>query len=241
MNNKIRGTIQKVVDRVRIQKRRLLGSRKSILPLMERIPPQKGGSSTGNSLVLEATPQPELGVLEELIPTSDVPLFLQTDEQWANLPYGTDGQKNIAENGCAVVTLAMLGNFYGMTCTPEDVQLWAKNDYYLYITGTSWNIFEDFASSHNLTCNNLGDDIDAVVAELEQGHLVVASLKEGRFTDVGHMILLTGYQNGKISMNDPNDDEKKLHRYQWFAVEEIAESGLNYWAIHPGEDIEQTA
>lgn len=241
MENKIRGNVQKLVDRLRIQKRRLLGSRKSMLQLIGRVPPQKGGSSTGSGLLLESPVQPELGVLEELIPTSEVPLFIQTDEQWANLPYGTDGQKTIAENGCAIVTLAMVGNYFGLNCTPKDIQKWAKNDYYLYITGTSWNIFEDFSTSHGFACEDLGNNMKAVQKELEQGRLVIASLKEGRFTDVGHMVLLTGYQNGKISMNDPNDDQKKLHRFQWFKEEEVAASGLNYWSICPKETVKKTA
>lgn len=228
MKHKLKDNVQQFVDRLRIRKRMLLGSRRAIMH-----PPQKGGSSTNSQLLADSVNLIEASVYEELIPTSDVPLFLQKDKKWARIPYGTDGDKDIGENGCAIVTLAMVANFYGIDYTPKDVQIWAKNDYYLYVMGTSWNIFKDFGHSHGLECIDLGNNLEQAKEELSKRHLVVTSLKEGRFTDEGHMVLLTDYRNGKFSMNDPNDDEKKLHRFQWFKSEEVAESSLNFWAMYP--------
>lgn len=231
MGYNVKGNFQKVLDRLRIQKRRVLGSRQATFSKAM----QSNGSRKDDSQQLE------IGVSEMLVPTSEVPLYLQTDGKWAELPYGTDGRKNIAENGCAIVTLAMVGRHYGLACTPKDVREWAQNDYYLYVTGTSWNIFTDFAQAYQLVCEKMDNNIDRAKKALLEGRLVIASFQAGRFTDEGHMVLLTGYRNGKFSMNDPNDDEKKLHRYQWFPETEVAEASLHFWALYPPDATERIA
>lgn len=167
----------------------------------------------------------------ELVRTSDVPLFLQTADEWKDISYGTDGDENMAENGCAIATLAMIGNYYGFESTPATVQEWAQNDYYIYGAGTSWEIFEDYALFHELDFLNLGNNIEWAKEELEKGHLVIVSVDVSQFTDVGHIMLLTGYQDGKFSLNDPNDDlENKFHNYNWYESSIIEEAGINYWS-----------
>ena len=233
MKYKLKESLQLFVDHLRIRKRMLLQSRRATFKEVIELPPKKGRMYTNNLLLTDPINRIEASVYEELIPTSNVPLFLQKDRKWAEIPYGTDGNKAIGANGCAIVTLAMVANHYGLNYTPADVQKWAKNDYYIYVLGTSWNIFKDFGQSHGLECINLGTNLEQAKEALVQQHLVITSLKEGRFTNEGHMVVLTDYRNGKFSMNDPNDDEKKLHGFQWFESEEVAESSLNFWAMYP--------
>lgn len=225
-------TMQSIVDRLRIRKRKLFPGRRIIPFSIGKSSLQKGSMSFHNPFLMKKVDHLESGLTSGLVPTSAVPLFLQTEEEWASLPYGTDGGKNIAENGCAIVVLAMVGNHYGLHTTPNIVQEWAKNDYYLYIAGTSWNIFPDFAFSYGLHYRDLGNNIELAKEELTQNHLVVVSVKEGHFTDVGHMMLLTNYKKNQFSINDPNDDMKKLHSFQWFKEEDIAESSLNFWSMY---------
>lgn len=190
---------------------------------------QKEPQPTEEENVPKQEEQPSQPVLQR---TSGIPLYIQTDQEWKELPYGTDGDRNMAENGCALATLAMVGSYYGFGSTPETLLNWAQEDYYVDGAGTSWDIFQDFATYHDLNFLNLGDNMEAAVSELEQGHLVVVSVKKGLFTEVGHIMLLTGYKDGQFSLNDPNDDEKKLHNYQWFDESIIDGESVNYWSYY---------
>lgn len=168
----------------------------------------------------------------DLVRTSDVPLFIQTDAEWKDLPYGTDGNQDMAENGCALAVLAMVGNYYGFGSTPATLLDWAQEDYYVDGAGTSWEIFSDFAALHDLEFLNVGRNMQAAIEELEQGHLVVVSVKKSQFTEVGHIMLLTGYKNGRFSLNDPNDDETKMHNYKWIEASAIEEASVNFWSYY---------
>ena len=50
----------------------------------------------------------------------------------------------------------------------------------------------------------------------------------GDFTSTGHFIVLTGYKDGKISVNDPNShkNSEKLWSY-----EDIKDQIMNLWVI----------
>ena len=167
----------------------------------------------------------------DLVRTSDVPLFLQTANEWKDISYGSDGDRNIAENGCAIVTLAMVGNYYGLESTPSTIKDWAQEDYYVEGAGTSWEIFGDFALEHDLEFLNLGNDIEWAKEELSKGHLVVVSVDVSQFTEVGHIMLLTGVKDNQFSLNDPNDDEEtKFHNYNWYDSDIIEGAAINYWS-----------
>ena len=52
---------------------------------------------------------------------------------------------------------------------------------------------------------NISDlKIDNIYNELENGHPIICSMRPGDFTSVGHFIVLTGMEDGKIRVNDPN-------------------------------------
>lgn len=44
---------------------------------------------------------------------------------------------------------------------------------------------------------------EQVGAELAAGHPIICSVGPGDFTQNGHFIVLTGYENGVIKVNDP--------------------------------------
>lgn len=232
MKQKIKSLFLPLVDRLRMGKRRLLSRLRAPQPALPPLPQQKGGSHrTHTGWAPDSLPRAN-PMEETFSKSSQVPLFLQTDEKWKALPYGTDGKKNMEENGCAIAALAMIGNHHGLGTTPPSVREWARNDYYVYDVGTTWDIFPDFALSHGLSYGDLQNDIQAAIEELVKGHLVVISVRPGKFTDIGHIMLLTGYRDGKISMNDPNDDERKQHSYRWFSPEMVAEDSLHFWSFY---------
>ncbi len=162
----------------------------------------------------------------------NIPLYLQNDPQVANLSYGTDGSQSIAENGCAIVSLAMVDSYLSKKeVLPKDVLKWAKNDYYEESAGTSWRIFSDYAMAHDLTFYNYGNNFAQAMQALNEGQVVIASVSPGFFTEVGHIIVIRGYQNGFVYVNDPNDDIEKMHSLQAIPESTLIEEGINYWSF----------
>ena len=66
---------------------------------------------------------------------------------------------------------------------------------------------------------------------LNEGQVVIASVSPGFFTEVGHIIVIRGYQNGFVYVNDPNDDIEKMHSLQAIPESTLIEEGINYWSF----------
>lgn len=163
----------------------------------------------------------------------DVPLMLQTDPQWRSLSYGTDTTGQLGENGCAIVSLAMVTSYYDRTLhTPEDVLKWSGQDYYVENQGTSWQIFYDYALSHGYQFENFGGNFERAMQALEEDRIVIASVDPGYFTQVGHILLIRGYDGQNVFVNDPNDDPEKMHSLQGIDQQILLDEGVNYWTIY---------
>lgn len=168
------------------------------------------------------------------IPQHNVPYLNQNDPKWANKSYGTDASRTIWENGCAIVVLAMIDSYYSHeSVRPEEIVRWAGDDYYLDHQGTSWSIYSAFGQDFDYNVVDVGNDFYSAVNLLEQGYLVVVSVGPGTFTDGGHVMLLRGYHDGLVYLNDPNDAPDKLFSIQGIQAQTLIDDALNYWAIAP--------
>lgn len=156
------------------------------------------------------------------------PLLLQTDERWRNEAYG-DG--DIAKNGCALLSLAMvLSHFRGTAIDPHEVFQWAGDRYFVENSGTAWSIFPDFATQNGLTYHDLGDDFAQAQSFLTQQIPVVVSVVPGEFTDVGHIMVLSEMKDGKIRILDPADNQSKSHYSKAYTPEELQSQILHFWS-----------
>lgn len=63
---------------------------------------------------------------------------------------------------------------------------------------------------------------------LEEGDLIICVLGPGDFTDSGHFILLTGYQDGAFTVNDPNSP---LRSQQTWSYDTLSGQIKNLWAL----------
>lgn len=161
-----------------------------------------------------------------------VPLILQTDDRWKATPYGTGENNTIEKNGCAIVSLAMVASYLdGTEVLPQAILDWSQNNYFVEGQGTNWTIFGDFATVKGYMFEAL-TDITTVETHLSQGHPVIISVQPGKFTETGHIMVLTGTNDGKFWLNDPNDSEEKGHSKTLYTAEELNNEALNYWAIY---------
>ena len=133
-----------------------------------------------------------------------VPLLLQWDERWG---YAFYADVMIAVNGCGPTAIAMVaaGLTGDNTVTPYKVaQFSAGNGYYAGDSGTSWSLMTEGAQQFGIYGEEMGLSEDEVFSALENGHPIICSMRPGDYTTTGHFIVLTGVEDGKIRVNDPN-------------------------------------
>lgn len=165
---------------------------------------------------------PEIGM--------EIPLFYQYQSPWGKMKFG-DG--TVTTSGCSVTCISMVFSYLtDETVTPPNIIAWTGNRYHVVGIGQSWDIFTDTARQWNLTCNWLGKNMNAVLAELSAGKPVIASMDSGTFTKNGHFIVLRGItENGNILVNDPNDNASKSFFYKSFSPSLIQRESKQYWSF----------
>ncbi|MCC2821000.1 C39 family peptidase [Lachnoclostridium pacaense] len=165
---------------------------------------------------------PEIGM--------EIPLYYQYQEPWGNVRFGGNV---IRTSGCSVTCIAMVYTYLlDKTLTPADIVAWTGNRYYVGNAGQSWGIFPGTASNWGVKCYNLGTSWQTVIRELSDGHPVIASMMPGTFTKAGHFIVLRGItEDGRILVNDPNDNGTKRFFYTSFAPALIKREAKQYWSF----------
>ena len=132
-----------------------------------------------------------------------IPELLQWDERWGYAPYGTG---IVATSGCGPTCMAMVaaGLNQDASITPAKVAAYGTEHSYMdEENNTYWRFMDEAGANWNL--NSVGGLLseEQVSAELAQGHPIICSMGPGDFTQIGHFIVLTGYENGNVKVNDP--------------------------------------
>lgn len=157
-----------------------------------------------------------------------VPLFIQWDKQWGYLDY-VGNQAGLS--ACGPTCLSMIAYYY--TRDPDMhpaymMEFAEKNGYGKTGSGTMWSLFSQGGPQLGFAVEELPLVESRIVDALEEGKPVAVSVGPGVFTEIGHYILLVGYEDGKFRVNDPNShaNSEKL-----WALEEFSDSVRNLWAF----------
>lgn len=161
--------------------------------------------------------------------SQSVPLFMQWDRRWGYIDYGSDVA---GITGCGPVCLAMAG--YSLTgdeetFRPDKVIAFALEGGYCEPgSGTSWTLISEGGVKLGLDVTELPLDKSRIIRNLEVDNPIICVMGPGAFTTDGHYIVLTGLEDGKFKVNDPNSraNSGRLWRY-----EEIQDQIQNLWAI----------
>lgn len=167
--------------------------------------------------------------LSEYENADTVPLFLQWDQRWGYLTYGNDVA---GLTGCGPVSLSMAA-FYlsggNSAYTPEKIIKFAiDNRYCVPGSGSSWTLISEGGELLGFSVTELPLDENRIRKTLEAGTPIICVVGPGDFTTSGHFLVLTGYEDGKIKLNDPNStaNSQKLWTY-----EQLKHQIKNLWSI----------
>lgn len=160
--------------------------------------------------------------------SNGVPLFMQFDERWGYTEYGfTVG----GISGCGPTCLSMVAYYLtGDTdYTPAYMMEFATEDGHVGQNGgTQWTLFSKGAKNLGFKVEELPLLENTLVKRLEQGIPVVISVGPGDFTQNGHYVVLVGYKDGKIKVNDPFSKANSEKEYTYAQLEPQIR---NLWAI----------
>lgn len=141
-----------------------------------------------------------------------VPLLLQWDMRWG---YDSYGQEMIGAAGCGptCMTMAYLYLTGDTSMNPRKMAEYAYNSGFYTEAGTSWEFFTTGAENLGLSGRELPLGEAQIKNVLDQGGVVICSMRPGDFTTTGHFILLRGYDERGFYVNDPNS--RKNSGKQW--------------------------
>lgn len=134
----------------------------------------------------------------------DYPLFLQYDPRWGYMPYGTEG--NMGSSGCGPTCISM-AVFYltgNRDCTPDAVARYSLDTgHYVPGVGTAWSLMSEYPRSLGLSSYQISWSEASLKAQLDNGRILVCSVRLGNFTSSGHFIVIYGYDENGFKVNDP--------------------------------------
>ena len=150
-----------------------------------------------------------------------MPHIYQIDPAWSELPYAGG---TIRENACGPTCLTMVYIFKtGHTDkTPVDICALAEVGNYAPTGATEWSFMTGGAWQLGLNGTQLYNDRESITQALRSGAPVIAAVRPGTFTNVGHYIVLYSIDDAnQIGVYDPNSASRSARR--WGVVEVLNE------------------
>ena len=142
--------------------------------------------------------------------------YMQTDSRWKNQNYSAPGEKkNIGSSGCGITCSAMvIATLKDKNATPVQTANWSMAHGYKALNqGTYYTYFVPQFNEYEIQCKRLntsnlyGKSSSTAHTEalnaLKDGNWVIACMGKGNWTSAGHYILLYGYKDGYVYINDP--------------------------------------
>jgi hypothetical protein len=94
--------------------------------------------------------------------------------------------------------------------------------------GTYWTFFTEGAVDLGFIVKEEYKTERKLISVLEQGKLIILSVGPGHFTSAGHFIVLTGYEDGYFTVNDPNSYANSQRKWKY---DEFQDQIKNIWSF----------
>lgn len=114
--------------------------------------------------------------------------------------------------------------------TPREMASYCEKNGYYTESGTSWSLWTDGLSALGLSSEELSLSENSMKKALDQGKLIVCSMRPGDFTTSGHYILLFDYDDTGFCVKDPNRVSNSSHTWDYVT---LSPQIKNLWAISP--------
>jgi hypothetical protein len=148
----------------------------------------------------------------ELFKMSPIPTahYLQNDPAWKDDTIGGSGER-LGRVGCAVASLAMAFDHYGVKATPKDLNNFLKTSEGYTLRGwLKWNAISKFADG-KVTMAYIGPATHARMDEaLRQQQPIIVKVFINRV--IPHWVLVVGKEGDDYLMRDPLDESKSVKR-----------------------------
>ncbi len=142
--------------------------------------------------------------LKEYEDCDTVPLLLQWDERWGYEEYAGD---LFGLTGCGPTCLSMVSIYllHNTDYSPQYMaQFSQEHGYSVNGNGSSWTLISEGGPMLGLDVTEIPLDENRIIRNLEAGNPIICIMGPGDFTTSGHYIVMTGYTDGQIKVNDPN-------------------------------------
>ena len=146
-------------------------------------------------------PEIDLSGLEDC---REVPLLLQWDPRWGYTEYAGN---LMGFSGCGPTCLAMvcLYLFRDSRYTPRYLaDFSAAEGYSCDGCGSYWALIHEGGEKLGLEVTEIPTEEKRVIRNLEAGNPMICILGPGEFTASGHFIVISGYEQGRLRIRDPN-------------------------------------
>ena len=151
--------------------------------------------------------------LSEYVGSDTMPLFLQWDERWGYTEYAGEF---MAISGCGPTTLSMVCIYLldDPKLTPKYIAEFAEaNGYGVKGNGSSWTLISKGGKQLGLDVTEIPLDENRIIRNLNAGNPIIIVVGPGLFTTTGHFLVMTGYEDGYVTVNDPNSPAKTAQRW----------------------------
>lgn len=160
----------------------------------------------------------------------DFPYLYQWDKRWGYQTYGDD-MMGFTGCGPTVVSMVLSHLLKDMSLTPYRIAQEAMEmGLYVEGEGSSWQIFDAIPAQYGINCSYIVVSQRSIKRSLDNGNVVILSMKPGTFTTTGHFILLTGIdEDGKVIVHDPNSRTRSMKHWD---MGELAEQSAAGWELY---------
>lgn len=164
--------------------------------------------------------------LSDLVGTDTMPLLLQWDERWGYTQYAGEF---MAISGCGPTTLSMVCLYLldDPKLTPRYIAEFAEErGYGVKGNGSSWTLISKGGPELGLNVTEIPLDENRIIRNLDAGNPIIIVVGPGLFTTTGHFLVITGYEDGYVTVNDPNSPTKTA---QSWLLTDVMKDIKNLW------------
>lgn len=161
--------------------------------------------------------------------TDTVPLLFQWDERWGYSDYSGG---IMGFTGCGPTCLSMVSIYLrnNPDLTPRYIAEFSESHGYSAPgSGSKWALISEGGKELGMDVKELPLDRNLVMRNLEEGNPIICVMGPGDFTTNGHFIVMTGCEDGKIRVNDPNSKERSERLWDY---DQIQGQIKNLWVFN---------